>query len=134
MGCTTEMERDVRLISNNPAIVRCWRDVKQLAGAKLDHSTTFESRGRDASQHQPDVFDGAVRLTERSPDVLGPSPAGLISRAPNREAADPYELEAALDHLPHFIGRFETLQHDFYVRCGHMPSLLAQIGERISII
>ena len=55
------MQRDVRLVPNDPAIVRHRGNVKQRAGAKLDDSPVLHRRDI-ASFHQP-LFDTWLKGT-----------------------------------------------------------------------
>ena len=44
--CSEEVQRHVRLIANDPAVVRHRRNVKQIACVKLNYSTIVERNGR----------------------------------------------------------------------------------------
>ena len=41
-----EVQRHVRLITNDPAVVRHWRNVKQIACVKFNYATIIERNGR----------------------------------------------------------------------------------------
>jgi hypothetical protein len=52
-----KMKRDVRLISDDPTIVRDWRNVEKIAGFELDHSTIVERNGCSSGNNQANVFN-----------------------------------------------------------------------------
>src|SRR5215207_2627141 len=112
VGGAEEVERDVRLVADHPAIVRLGRDVEQLAGPELDHPAVSERRRRGARQHEAHVLHGASGLPERRADVLRPAPAGLVRRSTDREPPEVNELEAPLQQLADLVRLLEPLQDD----------------------
>src|SRR5436190_1803626 len=54
----------------------------------------------------------AALLTQGSPDVLRPSPAGLVGRPPDENSSDGDQFELALFERAHLVGRVEVSQND----------------------
>src|SRR5438132_3879170 len=75
-----EVQRDVGLIADNPAVVPR-RNVKDIASAHFEHPAVVHRRGRAARHDHADMFDPAGALAERGADMDRPFPAGLIGRA-----------------------------------------------------
>src|SRR5881394_1812587 len=78
-----KVQRNVRFITNDPAVVRHRRNVKYVACAKLNYSTIVERNGRYSRENKPDVFNGTTRRANTRADVLAPFPAWLIGRTTN---------------------------------------------------
>src|SRR5689334_14133294 len=89
---TEEVQRDVRLVADDPAVV--WRggDVEQLAGAELVDGAVVERDGGGAGEHQPDVLDRAARGADARADVLAPLPSRLVRGTADGHAADVDDL------------------------------------------
>ena len=52
-----KVQRNVRLITNDPAVVRHRRNVKQVACVKLNYATIVERNCRGSRENEPDVFN-----------------------------------------------------------------------------
>jgi hypothetical protein len=104
------MERNVRLVADDPAVMRNWRDVEEITGFEFDHATVIERDRRRSGENEAKVFDRAPRCADTWTDVLAPFPARLISRAANRHPADVHELKFSFLHHPHFIRRLEPFE------------------------
>jgi hypothetical protein len=113
---TEKVERDVRLIADDPTIVRDWRNVEKIAGFEFNHATVIERNGCSSGKNQADMFDGATRRAYAWTNMLAPFPARLISRTPNRHPSDVHQFEFPFFHRTHFIGRLEPFQNhaDFF--------------------
>lgn len=117
MSSTEEVERDVRFITDDPAIMRNRRDMEQLSRPKLDHPSIGEGSGRCTGEYKPDVLDATSLLPKGWTDVLGPLPAWLVCGPADRHTTEVDELELAQDHLPDLIRSFEALQHHVNIGC-----------------
>src|SRR5262245_19404915 len=106
------MQRDVRRVSDHPAVVRHRGDMKQLAGPQLDGRPIVERDGGGTRYHETDMLDRAAGGSGLRSNVLGPAPAGLVGGSADRHAAKPDQIEAALGHGPGFIRGFEALEDD----------------------
>src|ERR1700716_4180646 len=99
LGCIVlaaeDVQRDVRLVADDPAVVTR-RYVEEIALAHHHLASVVHLGDRLSVQDEPDVLDLARTLAGRRADVLGPSPARLIRRAPERRRTDRIELEATL--------------------------------------
>ena len=82
-----EMQRYIRFIANDPAVVRHRRNVKQIACVKLKYSTIIERYCRDSRENKPHMFNGATRGANTRSDVLAPFPSWLIRRTTNCDSA-----------------------------------------------
>jgi hypothetical protein len=107
-----EVQRHVRLVPDDPAVVRLRRYVEELSRAQLYYSAIGEGSGSPAREHQTDVLYGAADRTHTWAYMGRPTPARFVGRAADGEAAEMHELEATLDHLSDFVGRFEALEND----------------------
>ena len=58
--CAQEVQRDVRLLAHHPTVVRCWRDVKEIAGVEFNDAAVVEGGRRGAGKHHAHVFYRAV--------------------------------------------------------------------------
>ena len=106
------MERDVWLVTDNPAVVRYRRNVKQLACSQLEYSTIVERGGRSARQDKTNMLHMASRGADTRPDVLAPLPAWLVGGAANGHSSEAHQVETAFLKHANFIGRFETLENN----------------------
>ena len=65
-----EMKRDVRLVSDHPAVVGIGRNVKKLAGVKWDNAAVIERSRGGARENQANVFDMTAGRAKCGADVL----------------------------------------------------------------
>src|SRR5215469_11325018 len=105
-----KVQRHVRLIANDPAIVRHRRNVKQLAGFQFNYATIIECNCRGSRENKPDMFNGTTRCANAWSDVLAPFPPGLICRTTNCDSAEVDQLEFPLLHHAYFIWCVERFQ------------------------
>ena len=129
---TQEMERDVLLVSDHPAVVRIRRHVEQLARPKLEDSPIGKRNCRSPSENKSNVLNRAEPCSDGWSNVLRPFPPGLVGRASDRDATEMDELEAALGHLPDLVGFLEPLEDDFGRRRIHVP-LMGVSGSWLAI-
>src|SRR6478752_5646981 len=107
-----EVQRHIRLIANDPAVVWHGRNVKQIACVKLNYSIIMECNCRGSRENKPDVFNRTARRANARADVLAPFPPRLIRRTTNCDSAEVDQLEFAFLHHPRLIRRIERFQND----------------------
>jgi hypothetical protein len=131
-----KVQRHVRLIANDAAIVRHRRNVKQIACVKFDYATIIERNGRGSRENKPDVFNGTSRRANARADVLAPFPPRLIRRTTNCDSAEVDQLKFPFLHHAHFIRSVERFQNDCYLLAVHPPlnieNLLLKIKSNFS--
>src|SRR5512132_406868 len=131
-----EVQRHVRLITNDPAVVRHRRNVQKVACVKLNYATIVERNCRGSRENEPDVFNGTTRRANARADVLTPFPPGLIRRTTNCDSAEVDHLEFAFLHHAHFIRSVERFQNDRYLLAVHplhnIENLLLEIKSNFS--
>jgi hypothetical protein len=110
-----ELEGDVRLVADHPAIVagRTRRDVEEGAGAEFVDGAVVHGGGGAAGEDQADVFDIAAGSAGGGTDVFGPLPAGLVSGAADGHGAEVDEFEFSFFESADFVGGFEPFQDYF---------------------
>src|SRR3712207_1513689 len=108
-----EVERDVRLVADDPTVVRRRRDVEDTAGREVEHLAPGHRGDGVARDDEADVLDLAEGRAGERADVRGPLPARLVRRAPDGEPADADDLEPAQLELARLVGLLEALQDDF---------------------
>src|SRR5438093_4120288 len=74
-----KMQRNVRLIANDPAVVRHRQDVKELSRSQLDDASIIERSRRGAGEHQANVLNVAPSRAHAWADVLAPLPPRFIT-------------------------------------------------------
>src|SRR4029434_3111013 len=114
-----KVQRYVRLIANDPAVVWHRRNVKQIACVKLDYATRITPNCRGPRENKPDMFNGTTRRANARANVLAPFPPRLICRTTNCNSAEVNQLEFPLLHHAHFIRRNERFQDDRYLLAVH---------------
>ncbi len=82
-----EVQRHVRHVADDPAVVWHRRNVKQIACVKLNYATIIERNGRGSRENKPNMFNGTTRGANSWADVLAPFPAWLIRRTTNCDSA-----------------------------------------------
>src|SRR4030095_2850323 len=88
-----KVQRYVRLIANDPAVVRHRRKVKQIACVKLNYATIIERNCRGPRENKPDMFNGTTRRANARANVLAPFPPRLICRTTNCHSAEQTHLD-----------------------------------------
>lgn len=83
---TQEVQRNVRLFANHPAVMRLGRNVEKIAGLHFRYPTIGERRRRASRHHHADVLHRAILLADSGTDVLRPLPARLVRGTPYRHA------------------------------------------------
>ena len=91
-----EMNRDVRLIADNPTVVRHGWNVKQVACTQLDDVVVVERRRRRTRHDQSDVFDSATRRAPIWADVVGPLPPRLVASSAEGELTQSHDSSLPL--------------------------------------
>src|SRR6185437_13659259 len=76
-----QMNGNVWFVANHPTVMS-GRDVEDVTGLHLADAAVYHRKSRAPRNHDPDVLDHAKLFTLRLADVLRPSPARLIARAP----------------------------------------------------
>src|SRR6476620_9687576 len=114
-----KVQRHIRLIANDPAVVRHRRNVKQVACVKLNYATIVERNCRGPRENKPDMFNGTTRRANTRTNVLAPFPPGLIRRPTNCDSAEVNQLEFSFLHHAHFIRRVERFQNDCHLLSVH---------------
>src|SRR5439155_24029755 len=98
-----DVQRDVRLVADHPAVV-AGRYVEEVPRPHHDLAAVVHLRNGPAAQDQADVLDLARALAGGWADVLRPLPPGLVGRPAEGGRPDDVELEAALLERAH-LGR-----------------------------
>lgn len=106
------MERNIWLLADDPAVVWPWRNVEQLALAKLNYGAVLKGNRRAPGEHKPNMLDRAMRRVDSRPDVQAPAPARLINSAPDRQAPYMNQLEATFLEFADFIRSIESFEND----------------------
>src|SRR5262249_7931992 len=105
------MQRDIGFVTNNPTVVGCGRNVKEITGPQFVNLSVFKCGGCRAGEDKSQVFNFAASQPESRSDVLAPFPTGLVSRPPDRHVSDLDNLESALWERANFIWFFESFQN-----------------------
>src|ERR1700680_350471 len=105
-----EVQRDVGLVADDPAVVRLRRDVEQGAGGELDLPAIAHRGHAAAGDHDADVLDLAEVAPGQRPDVGRPAPSGLVLGAADGETAEAHEVEAPLLEDAGLVRVLETLE------------------------
>jgi len=131
-----EVQRHVRFIANDPAIVRHRRNVKQITGVKLNYATIIERDCRRPRENKPDMFNGTTGRANTRADMLAPFPPWLIRRTTNCDSAQVDQLKFPFLHHAHFIRSVERFQNDCYLLAVHpllnIEKLLLKIKSNFS--
>ena len=107
-----EVQRDVRFIPDDPAVMGLGRNVKESAGGKFPNPAVIK-RGRGSPlQNQPEMLDAAAVCAHGGTYIHGPAPPGFVGGATDRHAPDRNELEAPASEATDLVGRLETLEND----------------------
>src|SRR5260370_35665833 len=104
------MQRNIWLLADHPAVVRYWRDVKEIACSQFENAPIVESGRRCAGQHKANVLDPATGGANTRTDVLAPFPTRLVGGAPDRHAPKVYQLESPFLQDPHCTRRLHALK------------------------
>src|SRR5262245_11944059 len=107
-----EVERNVRLVADDPAVVWNGRDMKDHAGRELDDRAVLHRCRRGAGEDEPNVLDVAELFARERTDVDTPLPAGLVGGAPDRQPANLHQLEFSLLEDTGLIRILEALEDD----------------------
>src|SRR5689334_8418954 len=107
---TEKMQRDVRLVADDPAVVRDGGDVEDLPGAELEDRAVVERGGGGAGEHHAHVLDRATGGADGRPDVLAPLPSRLVGGAADGQAAEVHDLEFALLEGADLVRSVELLE------------------------
>src|ERR1700732_92620 len=105
-----EVQRDVGLVADDPAVMGLRRNVEQRAGGELDLPAIAHRGHGAAGDDHADVLDFAEVAAGQRPDVGRPAPSGLVLRAADRQATEAHEVEAPLLGDAGFVRVLETLE------------------------
>ena len=114
-----KMQRNVRLIANDPAVMRYRRNVKELARSQLDDASIIEGSRRGAGEHQSNVLNVAPSCAHAWSNVLAPLPPCFISGATNRYRAEMHQFEATFLHHANFVRRVKGFENNGYLIAAH---------------
>src|SRR5439155_20395270 len=114
-----KMQRNVRLIANDPAVVRYRRDVKELSRSQLDDASIIECSRRGSGEHQSNVLNVAPNRAHARAGVLAPLPPCFISGATNRYRAEMHQFEATFLHHANFVRRVKGFENNGYLVAAH---------------
>jgi hypothetical protein len=124
-----KVKRNIELITDNPTIVRFWRNVEEHAWRKVDNTISIHCNNGMTGNHQTNVFNFAVPRSGDWRYMLGPFPTWLIRRPPNRYATDTNYLELAFIEDPRLVGSFEALQNNV-IHFYSAPSKISMPSRR----
>ena len=108
-----KMQRHIRLVPDHPTVVRDRRDVENIAGRHFDDRPVAHRGDGAARNDHAHVLDIAQRRARQRSDVFRPLPAGLVTRAPDGQPADPDDIEPALLEQASFVRILESLENHF---------------------
>src|SRR5262245_1636115 len=74
-----KMKRDIRLVADNPTVMRNRGNVENIASAQWNDASIVKCSRRLARQDKADMFDRATRQPNTRPDMRRPFPSRLIS-------------------------------------------------------
>src|SRR5262245_60447857 len=117
-----KVQRNIRLIANNPAIVWHRRNVKEFACFQLDHATVIKCNCSRSRENEPDMFNRTACCADTRSDMFAPLPPRFVRRTTNCDSAEVNQLEFPFFHHTHFIRRIEGLQNDRYLFVVHRHS------------
>jgi phage shock protein C len=103
------MQRDIRFVADNPAIVFLRRDIEDRSLCEVHHPAVIEDSGGVAGEHNSQVLHSATAGADTRADVHRPLPAGLVCRPPKGLAGDGDQFQPALLELADIVGQLETL-------------------------
>src|SRR5215831_10934049 len=110
-----KMQGDVGLVADHPTVVSgC--DVEDVSRAHLGDRAVVHRRGRAAGDDDADMLDRAARGANSRADMQRPSPARFVSRAADRHAAYPHNLELTFLERPNFVWLLEPLHDHVSIR------------------
>jgi hypothetical protein len=109
---TEEMQRYVRLIADDPAVVRDWRNIKQISGSQFSLRSIGEGGHGAAGNDHSNMLNIAQGLPSDGSDVLRPLPTGLVTCATDGQSTDLNNFEFAFVENANFVGLFKTLEYE----------------------
>src|SRR4030095_9281880 len=113
MVSSQEVKRDIRLVSDHPAIVRNRRDVEQTPGCQLNLRSVLHCRHRPPRDNHPHMLHAAEGHACNRTHMFGPLPPRLVACTPYRHSANLHNLELPLIEDARFIRSFKPLQYYF---------------------
>src|SRR5580693_7264500 len=105
------MNGDVRLITNDPAIVAGW-NVEQVARFHFVDSAVGHGGGGFAANDEAHVFDLAFAAAGGGADVFRPAPAGFVAGTADGHASDVDDFKFAFRKGAGFVGFIKTFEND----------------------
>src|SRR5437667_8706701 len=128
-----EVERNVRFVADDPAVVRHGRNVKKFTGAQFKNAAVIQCCCRGAGKDQADVLDLASSRTHVWTDMFAPLPAWLIGGAADRHPAKANQLELALSQDTQLIRRVEPLENNADLFRVHRRDCSTPCGQRAKL-
>src|SRR5262249_42250497 len=133
-----EVQRNVCLIANDPAVVRHRRNVKEFACFQFDHATVIKCNGSRSRENEPDMFNRTACCADTRSDMFAPLPPRFVRRTANCDSAEVNQFEFPFLHHTHFIRRVERFQNDCQLlavhRCLNIENLRPKIKKRFSAL
>src|SRR4051812_14895702 len=113
-----KMEREVRLVADDPTVVSR-ADIENVARLHFIIAAVIHPAGGRTGNDEADVLNFAQGRAGCWPDVLGPFPSWLVTRAADGHRTDLYDLEFAFGESADFVRLFEALDQQIDVGRHH---------------
>src|SRR6516165_8196134 len=99
------MQRNVRLVANDPTIVP-WRDIEDVSWFHFEHLAIVHGCSGPAGYHHPDMLHATARGPPGPAHMHRPFPARFVGGAADGHAAQPDHFEFALLEGSHLTRLF----------------------------
>ncbi len=119
--CSYKVERDIRLVADDPTVVRDGRYDKQISGFHFGEPAVCHRCHRLPGNNHSDMLDFAKRRVGKRADIFRPFPSPALSGVFNRHPANANDLEFAFVKNTDFVGRFKSFQHYFQYNLSIEP-------------
>ena len=120
-----EMERDIWLLADHPAVV-AGRDIEDIAGPLISITSPLSMAAVAQLLITIPTCSTWQLMSEPCTDIDRPFPARLVGGPPDRHAAKRHQLELALGKGADLVGMLEPLEDD-------IGALEAAIASRLAI-
>jgi hypothetical protein len=107
-----EVQGNIRIVANNPTIVRRRRDVKQRAGREIDYPPVAHRGYCPARNDESHMFDLTELRAGKRPHVHGPFPPRLVGSLPQRQPTEPDDLKFTALEFARLIRMLESFKDD----------------------
>src|SRR6516165_4267100 len=108
-----EVQRNIRLVANNPTVVPR-RNIEHISGMHFDDTSVIHGRSSHTRNNHADMFHLAALRARGIADVFRPLPARLIAGPANRHPAQFHQLKLALLEQARLIGLLKAFQDRVY--------------------